>query len=187
MSNSHNMGDSVLMNVGVMVGRFNPIHLGHQRTIDQMMAAHGKAHSLVFVGSANATLSLRNLFSYKERKDFIQEVYPDLKVLPIADQDTDEDWFESLIDMVDVAFPFYHHINLYCGDMVDIANFPHNDKITIRVIDRYHEQVVSATEVRALIMQDNQRGLRELIDHRIAFDVFARGRARMLAMLKGER
>jgi nicotinamide mononucleotide adenylyltransferase len=181
------MGDSVLMQVGVMVGRFNPIHLGHQRTIDKMLFNHTLAHSLVFIGSANASLSLRNLFSYKERKGFIQDIYPELKVLPIADQDSDEDWFESLIDMVDVAFPFFHHVHLYCGDLIDVANFPHNDKITIKVIDRYEEQVYSATEVRQLIMQNNPRALRELLDHRIHFNVISRGRARMLAMLKGER
>jgi hypothetical protein len=86
------------------------------------------------VGSANARVDLRNLFTYKERRDFIKFLYPDLNVLPLADQANDSDWFESLIDMIDAVFPFYHHINLYCGDLVDIANFPHEEKITIKVV-----------------------------------------------------
>jgi len=181
------MGDTILINVGVYVGRFNPIHKGHQRAIDKMLFNHALRHSLLFVGSANAPLSLRNLFSYKERKDFIKAIYPDLMVLPLADQDSDEDWFESLIDMVEVAFPFYHQINLYCGDLIDIANFPHNDKITIQVVDRYQEQVYSATEVRQHIMGDNMKKLKELIDSRIVFDVYARGRSRLDALVRGQR
>lgn len=181
------MGDTVLINVGVYVGRFNPLHMGHQRTIDRMLFNHTLKHSLMFIGSANAPLSLRNLFSYKERKGFIKTIYPDLFVLPLADQDSDEDWYESLIDMVDVAFPFYHQVNLYCGDLVDIANFPHSDKITIKVVDRYEEQVYSATEVRQHIMMDNMKELRKLIDGRIVFDVYARGRGRLDALVRGRR
>jgi cytidyltransferase-like protein len=179
------MGNSVLIQVGVYVGRFNPIHLGHQRTIDHMICNHSR-HSVLFIGSANASLSLRNLFSYRERKNFIKRLYPDLKVLPIADQKSDDDWFESLHDMVEAIFPFYHQINLYCGDLKDIANFPHSDRITIKIVDRYEEQVYSATEVRECIMMENSRRLLELVDGRIKDDIYFRGRARLQALLKGE-
>lgn len=181
------IGNGVMLNVGVYVGRFNPIHMGHQRTIDKMLFNHTLQHSLLFIGSANATLSLRNLFSYRERKEFIQTIYPELKIIPLADQDSDEDWFESLIDMVEVAFPFFYQIHLYCGDLVDIANFPHDDKITIQIVDRYKEQVYSATEVRESIMNDNMKALRNLVDHRIVFNVYSRGRARLHELVRGQR
>jgi cytidyltransferase-like protein len=180
------MGDSVLINVGVYVGRFNPIHLGHQEIINTMIYNHTLHHSILFVGSANARVDLRNLFTYKERRDFIKFLYPDLNVMPLADQANDSDWFESLIDMIDAVFPFYHHINLYCGDLVDIANFPHEEKITIKVVPRYEGVTAAATDVRRAIMLEQKKVLRDLVDGRIAEEVYARGRYRLEAMLKGE-
>jgi cytidyltransferase-like protein len=172
--------------IGVYIGRFNPIHKGHQMTLEKMLHNHTSDRSLIVIGSANATLSLRNLFTYKERRNFIQTLYPKAKIAPLADQMADEDWFSSLLDLVHIAFPFHHNINLYCGDLKDVIDFDHKDKVTIHIIDRYKEQVYSATEVRTRIMMAEKRELTGLLDERILDSVYDLGRMRLKALVRGE-
>ncbi len=67
----------------VFIGRFQPLHLGHQEVIER---ARSLAHNvLVLVGSSGTARSVRNPFTFEERKDMIQELYPDVWVLPIKD------------------------------------------------------------------------------------------------------
>jgi cytidyltransferase-like protein len=176
-----------VFDVGVYVGRFNPIHKGHQRTIDAMLQNHTLNHSLVMVGSANAPLSLRNLFTYRERRDFIKVLYPELKIVPIADQDSDDDWYQSMMDIVEVAFPFYFNIHLYCGDIRDLNKFNHNNKIQVEVVDRYEEQVYSATSVREMIMESECEALSFILDDKIRINTYILGRKRLKELLKGEK
>ncbi len=178
------MGDSVRLDVGAFVGRFNPLHKGHMRTADRMIYNHGR-QSLLMIGSANAPLGLRNLFTYRERRDFIKMVYPKLRVVPLPDFPSDADWFNALIDITEAAFPFFHQVILYCGDINDISSFDYRDKVTIQVVDRYQEQVVSATEVRTSLMQDDFETLKKLLPEQLWETVYGLGRKRLQELLRG--
>ena len=57
--------------LGVFIGRFQPFHLGHQFVVQEALK---KIDSLVLViGSSNLEASLKNPFTFAERKDLIQK------------------------------------------------------------------------------------------------------------------
>lgn len=87
----------------VFIGRFQPLHLSHQEVIE---SARSLAENvLVLVGSANSPRSVRNPFTFDERKEMINSIFPDVIVRPIADHTyNDTGWMVQVQDVVkDVA------------------------------------------------------------------------------------
>jgi len=67
----------------VFIGRFQPLHMGHQEVIDR---SHKLAKNvLVLVGSAGVARSVRNPFTYQERAAIIKKIYPDVHVDSVHD------------------------------------------------------------------------------------------------------
>lgn len=60
-------------NVLVFIGRFQPFHNGHKRVIDRALELADNV--LVLVGSSNRSRSIRNPFTFEERKDMIERTY----------------------------------------------------------------------------------------------------------------
>jgi bifunctional NMN adenylyltransferase/nudix hydrolase len=58
----------------VFVGRFQPFHNEHKRIID--IALQKSKNVLVLVGSAGKARTIRNPFTYQERRDMIQQNFP---------------------------------------------------------------------------------------------------------------
>lgn len=80
----------------IYIGRFQPLHLGHQSIIDT--ALEHAENVIVLVGSANRPRSVDNPWSYEERAQMIYAAYPDKNnapmVRPLEDADyNDEVWF----------------------------------------------------------------------------------------------
>jgi bifunctional NMN adenylyltransferase/nudix hydrolase len=67
----------------VFIGRFQPLHLGHQQVIDHARTL--AKNVLVLVGSTGVARSTRNPFTFEERKHMIQNLYPDIHVEGIHD------------------------------------------------------------------------------------------------------
>lgn len=57
----------------VFIGRFQPLHLGHQHNIDQALAAANTV--IILVGSSGCARSITNPFTYDERVGFIESAY----------------------------------------------------------------------------------------------------------------
>src|SRR5690625_3305376 len=58
---------------GIIVGRFQHIHIGHEKLINIGLKLCRKL--LVFIGSANQTTSQRNTYTYEYRKSLIEIIY----------------------------------------------------------------------------------------------------------------
>lgn len=67
----------------VFIGRFQPLHKGHQRVIDYALEQANNV--LVIVGSSFKARSVRNPFTFDERVRMINCVYPDVIVEPVRD------------------------------------------------------------------------------------------------------
>ncbi len=67
----------------VFIGRFQPLHIGHQHVIDRALQLSKKV--LILVGSANAAPNTRNPFTFAERKEMLHTIYPQLIVEPLND------------------------------------------------------------------------------------------------------
>ena len=84
----------------IFIGRFQPLHIGHQFIIDRALDL--AENVIVLVGSATTARSPRNPFTYEERRECISQsfqsrAYPArLHIRPISDTSSDNRWKEQV-------------------------------------------------------------------------------------------
>lgn len=61
------------LHFGVFIGRFQPLHIGHEHVIRQALEKVDKL--IILVGSANIARNPKNPFTYKEREAMIQSAF----------------------------------------------------------------------------------------------------------------
>jgi bifunctional NMN adenylyltransferase/nudix hydrolase len=99
----------------VFIGRFQPLHKGHQAVIDKALELSKRV--LVIAGSMGKARSTRNPFTFDERKHMINSVYPDVIVRGISDSAyNDTMWVNNVQKIVkevslEVANPDGFHNN----------------------------------------------------------------------------
>ena len=171
--------------IGIYAGRFCPIHIGHMRIINSLINLYGPDNSLVFIGSCNAPISWRVLFTYADRRRWIKRLYPNLKVMGIPDvPGNDSVWLQLIDDAIDCAFPYDSQNRIFFGGSQEDIEFFYESGRQIRIIDR-DAVPVSATNVRQLLLMEED--ITKFVDPRIANevqDVF-RKRLKMLDELRG--
>lgn len=83
---------------GILIGRFQPIHLAHQSIINEIL--HDGLIPLVFLGSCNKKDD-KNPFNYIERVKMIHEIYGEQVVtLPLPDHPSDTTWGGYLLSLL---------------------------------------------------------------------------------------
>lgn len=92
--------------VGYMVGRFNPLQLGHLALLTHV--AESNDHLIVLVGSATESRTHKNPLTYEERKTLILKSFPSALVLPLPDMPSDEDWVKLLESTVTLGIQNLH-------------------------------------------------------------------------------
>lgn len=94
------------VDVAFLIGRFQPFHNGHKHLID-----FGLEHAervVVLVGSANAARSLKNPWTFEERKKMIRRSFDDfpkfqdpcVQVEPLPDAPSDDEWLGNVYEAV---------------------------------------------------------------------------------------
>ena len=58
------------MKTGILIGRFQPFHIGHLHSVGVAASQVDKLY--ILVGSANACRSIKNPWTFDERKDMIR-------------------------------------------------------------------------------------------------------------------
>jgi nicotinic acid mononucleotide adenylyltransferase len=155
---------------GVFVGRFSPAHLGHEAVIGNMINNCGIGNCLVVLGSSNAPMSFRHLFSYEDRRRFLRKNYPDLQIVGLPDYPTNEEWLLALDDILALRGIESKQTIFFGGCEEDIHFFVENER-RCQLLNRFDGTTpkVSATEVRDALIQG--RSLEGLINGRIINDV----------------
>lgn len=166
------MTDETTKTVGVFVGRLCPIHSGHQKTIDQMIKDVGEENCLIVLGSVGQKATFRVLFSYFQRKKWVQEIYKNnVKIVGIPDFPGDNNsWFELLLDLVESVFVegnVVPNIVFYGGSHKDVEIF-HNKGYKTEIVDR-SKVPVSATVIRDMMLRG--MNVSDFLDERIHDDV----------------
>jgi Cytidylyltransferase-like len=152
----------------IYVGRFCPMHLGHQAMIGGVLGAFPDNH-IILVGSCNEPVSIRNLFNYKDRTDFIRTVFPNARVSPMPDfKDDDTSWFKALDDLILLSGGTPEKSAFIGGCEEDVEWYFRNQR-NVHIVNRFGGTTmnVSGTEIRDHIMQKNSRGLSKMVDSRI--------------------
>lgn len=161
----------------IHIGRFCPMHLGHQRMIGAVATAAPTNH-MILIGSCNQPISYRNLFEFKDRLEFIRIVYPSLTIAGLPDFRGDNDsWFANLDCMIANTGTHPKDVVFVGGCEEDIAWFKHAKRQT-HVVNRFSGVTpnISGTEIRDHLITGNTKKLDDLLDPRIVPAVMDRFR-----------
>ena len=145
----------------VLVGRFCPVHAGHEAVIRALIARFGQDSCLVGIGSSNHAVSIRHFFSYEERRRFLLHVFPGLNVFGLPDYPTDEEWMLALDDILRVSGSAPHDMTFFEGCQEEVDFFYRFGR-KVEIMNRFDGSTprISATEVRdALIRERPLEGL----------------------------
>lgn len=152
--------------MGVYVGRFNPIHKGHEAVINTMLWKYKFTNSLIMIGSANTPQSLRHFFSYTERRSYIKQLFPLVKVVGLADFPSNNDWWQAITDLLVLANIHTDEVEFFAGCEEDVLVLrEYTDSITI--VNRFDgtTPTVSATGLRDALI--HHRDISELVNPKI--------------------
>jgi nicotinamide mononucleotide adenylyltransferase len=151
----------------VYCGRFNPIHVGHEAVINDMVKKYGEINCLIVVGSSNADFSLRHFFNYQERRNFIKKLYPKIKIVGLPDFPTDEEWLVALDDLI-TALGINPREAIYFGGCKEDIVFFAKDKRHCQIMNRFDGTTpkISATEIRDCLIY--HRSLKDLVNDKIS-------------------
>ena len=78
------MKKNAAFGLGVIVGRFQCIHAGHEKMIGTALAVCGEV--AVFIGSSQESGTNKNPFTYKVREEMLRRIYgKKIKIFPLPD------------------------------------------------------------------------------------------------------
>ncbi len=95
--------------VALFVGRFQPFHIGHHKVLKDIMKKYDKI-IVVIAGPAQEEPTIRDPFTFRERKDMISSVLKgtgkDYEIHFLSDTDNDKKWVDAVSKMgnFDVAY-----------------------------------------------------------------------------------
>lgn len=145
---------------GVALGRFSPIHLGHECVINTMRRM---CESLVVIGSSNVPMSMRNFFSYEERRNFIKMIYKvppgstvrEQSIIGLPDYEDDKKWLLALDDLVCAVMNCTHEFAqqevVFFGGSAEDLRFFIDDGRKVHIVNRFDgvkSPKISASEIR---------------------------------------
>lgn len=130
--------------IGVVIGRFQvpTLHDGHKDLIDHVRSHHKKV--LILVGSTPGILvTRRQPLDYHTRMLMIKEEYPDVVILPLYDQPSDEGWSDEVDRKIQETYGI-GNATLY-GSRDGFIPYYHGRYPTVELADTIQ---ISGTQVR---------------------------------------
>lgn len=172
--------------IGIIIWRMNPLHIWHQELISMSLKNEDK--TLIFLWSSKYRKN-KNPFSYEERKNFIEMVFPkqiyknQLIILEIHDQESDLCWIKSLIYQIGNIYTG-EHITFYWWDLKNdyaISCIRMYKKyfqwyiIWFHQVDRYIKTIyvcgqkldISGTAIRKALKEWNRQIVDKMVDKKI--------------------
>ena len=136
--------------LAVYIGRFQPFHLGHKYVIDEAFKAADKV--LVLVGSANASRSIKNIFTYEEVEKHIKDCYSlsSIIVEPLNDYTYEEgQWLTEVQELVELYSDSTNEVTLIGYEKDDSSYYlKHFPQYSLTNVDYFDN--INATQIREL-------------------------------------
>lgn len=141
---------------GLYIGRFQPIHIGHESIIRQMLDECDQV--IIAIGSAQESGTERNPFTFEQRADLIINIFYSyviagrMSIIPLRDRakpSNDASWGDYVFQNV---WDITHRVPdvVYEGEENERSTWYDNLDVTIVKVPR-GDIPVSATEVREAI------------------------------------
>lgn len=133
------------MKLSLVIGRFQPVHLGHLSLINTARE-HGE-HTLVLIGSSKQLPDFKNPLSYQERLDLLEvltEEGDDLEFRSLPDRPSDDEWIQDVIGHVLSLEENPTEVTLFCHPK-DFKWYQENLLYQLQTVDNIN---ISATQIR---------------------------------------
>lgn len=148
---------------GLICGRFQTFHKGHERLVDTALLLCDRV--LILVGSAQECGTERNPFNINTRTKMLKAIYgdrPEIMIYGLSDMTDENDirpeWGRYLLDNVDRYIHKNPEIMIYGNDESRSQWFSKEDLAnTAELIVNRHTMPISATMVRKAMAQDNRK------------------------------
>ena len=148
---------------GLAVMRAQPLHIGHEKVIRDMLQKCAKV--TLILGSIQEQGTARNPFSYTERKQMIKNVFnaeieaKRLLVIGLFDIINPTEWGNFVLDFLQEAFPSLEKPDVYFAGSGYDAQWFKNIFENFEIIDRtdYSFPYVSGSMVRDMMTIGDRR------------------------------
>lgn len=167
------MSETRPYDTGLIVGRFQTFHKGHQRLVENALKMCDRV--LILVGSAQECGTERNPLNVETRIQMIRTVYPDkdrVIIYPLSDltneHDITTDWGRYVLKNVDRYIFKAPELMVYGNDEARSRWFDVEDiKDTSEFIVNRGALPISATMLRAYMVADNRKEWMKWVDPRL--------------------
>jgi len=132
----------------VVIGRFQPIHIGHEYNINKAKELADKV--LVLIGSASTARSPKNPWTYTERKKMIQMPFPFVDIESLEDYIYDENLWLAEVQTKVAELDIKGKIGILGHDKDSSSYYLHSfpDWEFIDTGEWYPETYINATDIR---------------------------------------
>ncbi|MFX1298840.1 MAG: nicotinamide-nucleotide adenylyltransferase [Promethearchaeota archaeon] len=149
---------------GLMIGRFQPFHLGHLKGIQQILEEVDEL--IILIGSAQYSHSFNNPFTAGERIEMVKAALAENQIdldycyiIPLMDTNDNRIWVAHLVSSVPKFDVAYSHNAL-------VKRLLTESKISVKSTDYFSREIYSATEVRKRML--NNENWEELVPKSVA-------------------
>jgi bifunctional NMN adenylyltransferase/nudix hydrolase len=152
------------MKLAVIIGRFQPLHLGHLSLIDKAYQEADKV--LILIGSANQLPDFKNPFTYEEREGLLLGTFGedyDTTIRPLEDEEHDVHWIENVIGEILAIEEDPTEVTIYTNPK-DEEFYRKNFIFQVKTLD---EVPVSATQVRESWYSDSLWAVEEYLTEKV--------------------
>ena len=163
----------MVYDTGLIVGRFQTFHKGHQILVDTALNLCDRVY--ILVGSSQESGTERNPFNIATRIKMIRECYPDtnrVHIYALADLTHEDDitpeWGRYLLDNIDRYIYKAPELMIYGNDEARSRWFDINDiKDTAEFIVPRSRLPISATMLREMMVKDNRKEWMKWVDPKL--------------------
>lgn len=171
------VGDNMkVFNTGIIVGRFQPIHKGHEKIINIGLSLCNKV--IILVGSSQESGTIRNPFDFEFRKQMITDIFKNkielgrIVIAKLNDLTNEKDltpkWGIYVLGKIENEYKLKPNCIIYGKDknIRKCFTFEDTEKMTEIFVDRKSDNI-SATMVRELIIQDEKSEFKKYVNRKI--------------------
>ena len=172
--------------LGVIVGRFQVFHKGHEDIIDQALLLCETVG--VFIGSSQESGTGKNPFSYETRQSLLRKIYGNaIEIYPLPDIGVGNNatWGDYVLDQVKARFGRLPQLLISGKEARRKGWFDNQRGASIAELYIPKTVEISAEKMRELMIKGDFDTWKEFCDERL-WDSFPQLRAEVLASRKNQ-